>query len=141
MLHLYIGKENLPKDMPYIDDPDAVFLTVKITGNEFQRRVLSEVEHGEYCDSRRFTDRFGGQLYYDNLSSGTKALFVVEYYNDRVINCIDCGENALAYITCLKNGNVYLPSRTIEIPVIDLNPVYCYGKEWKDMNELNSFIR
>lgn len=141
MLNLYIGKESLPDGISFIDDPESVFMTVEITGTEFQRRVLREIEGGEFFDNRRFIDRFGGQLYYDNLSSGSKSLLVAEYYKDRVVNCIDCGENALGYITCLKDGNIYLPKRTIEIPVIDINPVYCYGREWNDMNELNSFIR
>lgn len=38
----------MPKDKVLVFDVEAAILAVKITGNDFQKKVLNEVEQGKY---------------------------------------------------------------------------------------------
>ncbi len=140
MLNIYIGKENLPKDKKLIFDVDKAIMSVIISGTDFQRMVIENVEQGSYKDESMFIDRFGGALYYTNMSSGSKALLEVDYLKDFVVNCAECGENALAYLSYIDEGNVYLPRRDIALPWLVRKPVFCFGKEWKGIDHLNDLI-
>ena len=140
MLNIYIGKENLPKDKALINDADAAIMLVTVIGTDFQRLVLERVEHGVYKDQRVFTDRFGNNLYYTDMSTGAKALMLVDALHDKVINCAECGENALSMLSHLTAGNVYLPNRTIALPWEVDCPVQCYGRTWERISLLNGLI-
>lgn len=141
MLHLYIGKENLPKDIDVIWDVDAAILLVDFSGTDFQRRVLSYVEQGAYHDKSRFTDRFGGLVYYSDLSTGSKAVIEVEGIKDRVINCTECGKNALRMLSHLTDGYVFLSGRRSALQWDIDCPVECNGRVWERISLLNDFLR
>lgn len=140
MLNIYIGEENLPKDMLLVTDADAAFGAVDMCGTEFQRRVLHTVELGEYYDTKRFIDRFGCQLHYTNMSTGSKTLMLVEALPDRIISCDECGENALGMLTYLSSGNIFLPRRSIALPWEVDCAVTCNGRVWERISLLNDLI-
>ncbi len=102
--------------------------------------MLKEVEHGKYYDSIRYIDRFETLLYYIEMSIGSKAPLAAEYYNDRIINFSECGENALRMLSYLNDGNVYLRSRLIELPWEIDHPIVCNGKKWERVSLLNRLI-
>lgn len=141
MLNIYIGKESLPEDKKFIFDVESVFLLVKITGSDFQRKVIEEIEHGSYYDNKRFKDRFGGLLYYSNMSTGSKALFEAEYLINDIINISECGENALRMLSYLNNGNVYFDRRDFALPWDIDYPVTCNGRYWERVTLLNDYLR
>lgn len=141
MLNIYIGRDNLPKDKQFIFDIEDVIYLVKITGTEFQRMVLRRVEHGDYYNNELFKDRFGGLLYYNEMSTGSKALFEVESLRDCVINCSECGENALRLLSNLRHGNVFLNDRN-EALQWDIDcEVSCNGRVWSKISLLNDYLR
>lgn len=140
MLHLYMGEENLPKDIPVIWNVEAAIPLVVFSGTPFQREVLREVEHGEYYDSTRFVDRFGGLLYYTDMSTGSKAVMEVEAIKDRVINCNECGENALCMLSHLTEGHVFLSGRDIGLQWDIDCPIDCNGRVWERISLLNDFL-
>ncbi len=141
VLNIYIGKENLPKDKRLIFNPDNAIPLVIITGSQFQREVISIIEKGSYYDNKMFTDRFGGNLYYTSMSTGSKALFEVDFLTDYVINCVECGENALELLTHLDHGNVYLEYRDIDLPW-DIDCPVCYnGIELPSISCMNDLLR
>ena len=111
MINIYIGKENLPKGVKVIYNPDTVLLAVPIIGTDFQRHIIKEVDKGEYVNSKYFKDRFGVNLYLTCLSTGSKAMLELEAFPDKIICCNEVGDNAFRYVTRLKDCNVYFSKR------------------------------
>lgn len=109
MISIYLGEENLPTNKKFIYDPAPLINVKAVPDTLFVRRVLAEVELGDYYNEQLFTTRFGGQLFYRDLSSGSKLLLLLSLYPDYVLNCAEMGDNALAYISLLDECNVFFP--------------------------------
>lgn len=139
MLNIYVGKDNLPRDKQFIFDVESIFPGVTITGTNVQRYVISDIEKGEYVDNKRFKDRFGGLLYYTDMSTGSKAIMVVDFFKDYIINCDECGENALGLMSLLDAGNVFLSRRSIGLPWIRDCEVCYNGKCFPRISLLNDW--
>ena len=139
MLNIYVGKENLPKNIIFVFDVEAAFPLVSVTGDELQRKVLSDVEKGTYLNSKRFVDRFGGQLYYSDMSTGSKAVMAVAALTDKIINCDECGENALRLMSLIDEGNIYLSQRSIGLPWCRDCKVSYNGKVFERISLLNDY--
>ena len=140
-INIYIVKKNLPKDKTLVFDVEAAILAVKVTGSEFQRRVLREVELGTYKDERFFIDRFGGQLYYTEMSTGSKALFELDGLPNNVINGVEIGFNALQLIKYIPECNIYFDYRDEALPFYGVKtPLYLNGKLYEDYGLLNQKI-
>lgn len=140
MLEIYIGKENLPKDLHLIYDVDAAFYLVPFTGTDFQRKVISEIDKGTYRDERTFIDRFGCPLPADYLCSGTKSLLLLDSVKDSIVNFTECGENALVLLSNITDGKLYLESRTTMLPHVGEFPVMCNGEYWERISQLNYWL-
>lgn len=140
-INIYIGKKNLPREKVLIFDVEAAILAVKITGNAFQRKVLAEIEQGEYKNERVFTDRFGNQLYYTAMSTGSKALFELEGLPDRIINGAEMGFNALRFVAKISECSIYFEQRDAALPFHSAKTdLYLNGKFYKDCGLLNQKI-
>ncbi len=141
MINFYIGEENLPKDKRYIRDPENTILMVKLCGTEFQKRVLAEIENGQYKNSLQWIDRFGSSLYYTDLSTGSKTLFALEGFPEFVIDCDECGENALKMISLLDNCNVYLSHKMFRLDWYEDKEVTCNNMKYRSISNLSTFLR
>jgi len=140
-INVYIGKESLPKEKVLIFDVEAAILAVNITGNAFQRRVLAEIEQGEYKDEKVFNDRFGNHLYYTEMSAGSKALFELEGLPDRIINGAEMGFNALHLVAEISECSIYFAQRDTALPFHSAKTdLYLNGKLYKDCGLLNQKI-
>ena len=140
-INIYIGRENLPLDKPFIRDLEASILAVKMSGTSFQRRIIKEVEKGEYFNDKFFRDRFGGLLYYTELSTGVKAMLEMEAFPESVINCVEVGNNALQYFSLLEQGSIYFESRNMGINWLRDIPVCMNGRMFSHISVLNDFLR
>lgn len=141
MINIYTSLDNLPKDKKFIFDTDAILPLVNITGSEFQRKVLREIESGEYHDDKRFKDRFGGLLYYTDMSTGSKALFVADCFKERIINFSECGENVIRLISYIDNCNIYIKDRQRPLPWDIDYSVNFDGRYWDRVALLNDYLR
>lgn len=141
MLHIYIGKENLPKDMFLIIDADAAFGLVDMSGTDFQKRVIRGIDGGSYGDQSTFVDRFGRSLYYTHMSTGAKALCLLESTRDKIVNFSECGENALRLLSYLDEGHIYLDGRESALPWDVDYAVVCNGRHWDRVSLLNDMLR
>lgn len=137
MLHLYVGKENLPKDMYFVFNIDGIISMVPMTGTETQKLILEKVEQAEYYNDVMFKDRFGGCLYYTSLSTGSKALLALDYIKDKVLNFTECGENALRVLSYINDGHIFLENRSIALPWDVDYPIIYNGKEYSKVSILN----
>lgn len=112
-----------------------------MNGSTFQRRIIKEVEKGEYVNEKFFRDRFGGMLYYTELSTGVKAMLEMEAFPDAVINCAEVGNNALQYFSLLDEGSIYFHSRNTSIDWLQDIPVCMNGRMFSHVSLLNDFLR
>ena len=114
-LTLYIGQENLPSTVNFVRDVDAFFGMSTIRNDEFTRIVLKHLEQAEYSNSAMFKDRFGGELYTDCLSTGTKILLSANYYPQYTINCTELGLNAWCFVSLLKDASLFFSNWEFEL--------------------------
>ena len=88
-------------------DAEYEFMGVNLNGTDTTNKIIKYIEDGTYYDETSFIDRFGIKCYYDCMSTGCKAALLVAEYPDKIINCIECGSNALeAIIKYCKNGTI-----------------------------------
>lgn len=135
MINVYIGEQNLPKDRKFIFDPLPLLSLAKVPDTSFVRKVISDIDRGEYYDDRFFTSRFGGQLWYKDLSAGSSTLLVMYLYPDYVINGIELGTNALAYISLLEECSVYFFQYSKAVEFIRDVPVCVNGHVYASYRE------
>lgn len=140
MVNFYVGKNNIPIDKYFVFDVERVFPRVIISGTPFQKLVLQEIEKGQYYSESMFRDRFGGCLYYDALSTGSKALLLTDYLKDSIINFDEVGDNAIAYLSCAESCNVYMSRRGIDIPWMKDSPATFNGVAYDSISSLNRSI-
>ncbi len=107
MLNLFVGTENFPKNLEYIYRPSDAFNQIGLRDTQWTRNVLRSIEQAEYQDEETFIDRLGRGLFYENLSTGTKFLLLLEYTPDKLLNPIECGRNVWAYVLHATFGNIY----------------------------------
>lgn len=82
MLTIYTDKESIPKDMKYIHDADACFMSIHYRQSYFVDRVLEDVEEGKYLNENGFISRDGFNVSIFDLSTTSKALISLEQIND-----------------------------------------------------------
>lgn len=140
MINLYIGKENLPKDRKFIFNVEPYFYNVPFTGTRVQREAIRLVERGQYLDGRHFVDRFGGRVSLSELCTGVKAIFELEGLPDFVVNCSECGDNALALISLIDNCHAFLDYWAVGLPWKQDSPIICNGKYWERISLLNDWL-
>ena len=142
MLTIYFKDIDAPTEN-IIDDIEEAFCTFRLTGTKVERAAIEEIEKGKYRDSRVFEDRFGVCLYTDCLSSGSKAMMVVGHYPDKVVNCVECGANAITSIAMnCDNGAIIILPRAYGVEIGGDKPinVLCRGHLFTDPWDLNSYL-
>lgn len=90
MIYVYDKLEDIPEDKKYIEDVEAWFESPRVE-TEAVKQILADVEKGSFCDINYFNDRFGGRLYWDYLSTGSKAAILASNRQDYVVNTIEMG--------------------------------------------------
>lgn len=91
-------------------DPDVMFGQVRLSGDDVERRMIEEIERGQYLDNVSFIDRFGFKVPRQFMSMGCKTAIAVHHFQNRVINCIEAGVNAIGRIL------LYCPDAHIILP-------------------------
>lgn len=95
---------------------------------DFAREVIRDVDRSELVSPQCIQSPVLGQIPPTSLSGGTKALFLMKYEKDRVVNASNCGDNCAKWI--LKLG------REQDL-TINLNHVMDFGKEPFEIEILN----
>lgn len=109
------------------------------------RNIIKYVDRGVYIDQNSFKDRFGYKLYTKYLSTGCKAALLVAEYPNKIVNCIECGSNALAaIIKYCKDGTIVTYDNDVfeEVSVgnTDVIDVELDGKHFTSGGDLNDYI-
>lgn len=140
-LYMYFEDEPLPAGVKLLENIEAEFTEPVAPISEPLLRILAAVEQAKPSKNpTRFVDRFGGELYWDSLSTGTKAAFVVDK-TDVCVNLRECGRNAVrAIVANLTHGSIliYYPDYNFPSGPID---VILHGKHFTDGEYLTDYIR
>lgn len=98
-----------------IFDVEYEFMGLSLTGTDIDNSIINYIEQGKYYDDTSFIDRFGVKCYYDCMSTGCKAALLVANRPNKVVNCIECGSNALeAIILYCKDGEILVYADTLD---------------------------
>lgn len=141
----YDGNSDVDKSK-LIDDVDKAFFSVRITGTDKERAVLKEIDRAEYNSSNTFIDRFGVRLPTSDLSTGCKAALVVLHNPDKIVNCIECGNNARdSIIRNCSDGSILLEDNGVTFRYGNSQnnsiDVCVDGYKFRDIDSLNSYVR
>lgn len=105
MFHLYTNKARIPSNKKYIID-GGFLIDVFGVKSEFAKEIITSIDKGSYYNDSMFTDRFGGNLYYNCLSTTSKLLIALEEESDYCIDISEMGDNGIQYLLDL-NGYAY----------------------------------
>lgn len=111
MLKIYISKKDVPKrNNRFIESVDMFFNSImyNLSITDKDMYYMSSIDKADYVGNGRIKTVFGDTTI-ENLSTGCKALILLNHYKDRVISINECGENALDYVyKDNAEGNIYL---------------------------------
>lgn len=109
MITIYKNKEDIPRNMEYIELNDVFFNqnTAAILDERAEiiiEKIDGSKQVGKYKIRSRFDDII---LDIDKLSAGCKTVLNIIYNPDKVFCLKECGSNALEIVYSLEQGNVY----------------------------------
>ena len=121
-LNVYLREADIPKNKTIINGNDAIFGKSLLSNDSFSNNVLPEIQYvmkkidgADYISKRDMRDRFGNLTSIENLSTGCKSIINCINYPQYIVNCIECGRNAIDLIIHRTTGNILLQS----LPKID----------------------
>ena len=119
---------------------DLTFETIEDT--PMNRAIIEIIEHGQYLNGCEFIDRFGNTLYYDYLSTGSKAALLAAN-TDLEVDLIEAGMNVWDFLVLnLDHGNiiVYETGRSFKYPKGAKVDVQCDGYHFTTMSKFNKYL-
>lgn len=110
-LNIYIDKKDIPKKSKIIKFNDIQFeydLDNMIVDKTIEK-LMYDIDGSVYIPDGNgsMRTRYGDLLKLNYLSTGCKTAINVYNHPDKIVDCIECGNNAFEYILSLKNGNVF----------------------------------
>lgn len=125
-------------------DVETFFKTIRLDGCEYDKAIISEVEHGKFLSNEKFVDRFGVVLRRECLSTGTKIALSLYHAPDSVIWGIEMGRNGLAAVVkhcrvgllLLEASNYYVECDIDDVPV----DVICKGKHYTSLDKFAEYM-
>ncbi len=96
--------------------------------DEFAKNVIADVDKSEVVSSHCIISPVLGQIPPTALSGGTKALMLMKYQKERIINASNCGDNCAKWI--LKLGHM-------QDLTINLNHIMDFGEAEFEAEILN----
>lgn len=142
MLNIYLDRFKIT-GKEIVTDIEKEFAMLKLRGTELEKLLVQKIEKGRFHDKISFIDRFGYKLYNENLSTGCKAALCVVNKPDKVIDLIECGNNARDIIIALcREGNILMHDNGITISSKYRNriEVGIEDKKFTDVNSLNQYL-
>ena len=140
-LTIYIKGEDSYNRDKFECDVEALFKSISLVKNDFNIKVIEEIEQGTYNDEISFIDRFGFKLYLSNMSTGSKAAICVNTIQDKIINCVECGKNAINYIIdhC-KSGFILVNRSQLLVEDCENIDVLLQGYHFTSANDLVTYL-
>lgn len=144
MLYVYDDINDIPADKKFINNAEAWFQDPKETTKEIDI-ILKDVEKAKFFSDRYFTDRFGGNVYWSCLSTGSKTAILAVMQKDWVIDCTEAGYNVmLSLVSNNLDASIYVPRLTM-ITALECCNAHCdimyKGEKFNNIKELYAWRR
>ena len=107
-----IKDENIMKSEEFLNDADCILADIKIEDTKFNRRIIREIDKGNFWSSKFFIDRCGCKLPLECLSTTAKILLGLQY-EKRIVNGLELGLNAGELLIQEPTGRIYIPEQRI----------------------------
>lgn len=126
-----------------VNDIEKLFSQIKIKGTEIDKLLIREIEQGEYIDGISYKDRFGYKLHYEDMSNGCKAALCVANAPEKIIDLLECGNNARdIIISVCKKGNIIIEDNGVTFKkYADTIDVLIDGYNITSVERLNRYIQ
>lgn len=114
-LVIYTDINEVHSDKKYVMDCEPYFMKTGISGTNFNKFVLKEIENGSYYSKNYFIDRFGVKLPLESLSTTSKLAMLVNEYSDVIWDLSEAGINIGYVLTRISEGYVLIPKSSIRV--------------------------
>lgn len=112
-LTIYSDFDEVKNKSNFVYDVCPLFDLYGPQDTPFARKVIKEVEMGEYLSDSLYKTRFGVCLYTDFLSVSSKALILAEREPNKIINFMEVGCDCTELVIDLTKGGIYIPKESI----------------------------
>lgn len=117
MLRLWFKDEEDYKScgLELVSNVEVEFLRIPLEPSSVNRKIIQLLEKGKWKNSEEYIDRFGIQRSIRDISTGSKALLVVENSVGKLVDMLEVGFNAvsLGVSVCMK-GNMLIPDYQVD---------------------------
>lgn len=106
-LIIYTSRSEIPSDLRIIDNNDRYFDGRSIIPDSpLVAHILKDIDGATRASDLAFYGKFLENVALDRsmLCTGTKTLLNILQHPDRCFNVIECGDNALAYLSKITDG-------------------------------------
>lgn len=109
MITIYKDKQDIPKDMEYVELNDIFFnQNTVLKLDDKANAIVERIDESELDGKYKIKSKFNGvTLDIDCLSTGCKTVLNVLYFPNKVFCLKECGDNALEVLYGLLQGAVY----------------------------------
>lgn len=117
MLRLWFKDEEDYKScgLELVSNVEVEFLRIPLEPSSVNRKVMQLLEQGKWQNSKEYTDRFGIRRSIQNISTGSKALLVVENSVGKLVDMMEAGFNAVSLgISVCTRGDMLIPDYQVE---------------------------
>ncbi len=110
------------------------------------RKIVKDIEQGEYLSPYYFRDKFGGDHEIWNLSTGSKAALLIALRPEMKISLIGCGYNVIGFILkYMKEGHITVHPYICDWAIYRLGDdtscdVELEGYRFTDISKLNEYL-
>lgn len=117
MLRLWFKDEEEYKTcgLELVTNVEVEFLRIPLEPIEVNKKIIRLLEKGEWGNSEEYVDRFGIRRSVRDLSTGSKALLVVENAAGKLVDMLEVGFNAISIgISVCTKGNMLIPDYQVD---------------------------
>ncbi len=98
-----------------VPNVEVEFLRIPLEPSDVNQKVIQLLEQGKWKNSEEYTDRFGVQRSIQNISTGSKAILVVENSVGKLVDMQEAGFNAVSLgISVCTRGNMLIPDYQVD---------------------------
>ena len=141
-LRIYTDKKDIPSNLTVINYNDKFFDGVTLSDSEISNKIMNAVDHAKYSSPNTFVgrDESLGNLNKEHLSTGCKTLLNIISNPDKCFDVIECGQNALALIPFIKEGNILWKTPVLHFRGNAECDILIDGKHFTNFRKFLSYI-
>lgn len=117
MLRLWFKDEDDYKScgLELVSNVEVEFLRIPLEQSSVNQKVIQLLEQGKWQNSEEYIDRFNIRRSIQNISTGSKAILVVENSVGKLVDMLEAGFNAVSLgISICTSGDMLIPDYQVD---------------------------